>query len=92
MIRRAAKAMPVGRLMLLAQAAVQAKRHYDLLTPVERKRLLALIGDSKAMPWRMSSEDRSELFRLVQKMEPARFGQSVVGAGGAIPGRGRRIR
>lgn len=69
------------RILAVAQLALAAKRHLELLEPDERSRLGRLVKASKGRPARnLSPADREELARLVRKLEPARFGRSAVAA------------
>ena len=67
------KRVPLARLVLLAEVAMLAKSHYELLTPTERRRLMLLIRDARGMPHNLSERDRRELRKLVAKAEPKGF-------------------
>jgi hypothetical protein len=67
------KRLPLARLVLLAEVAVLAKAHYELLTPNERRRLVVLIRDARGMPRNLSERERRELRKLVAKVEPKLF-------------------
>ena len=65
----------------MAQLALTAKRHLDLLEPDERRRLGSLVKQSKGRPRRnLSANEREEMLRLVRKLEPARFGRDAAAA------------
>ncbi len=69
------------RVLAVAQLALAAKRHLELLEADERGRLGRLVKQSKGRPMRnLSPNEREELLRLVRKLEPARFGRSAASA------------
>ncbi|HSI79910.1 MAG TPA: hypothetical protein VK919_04580 [Solirubrobacterales bacterium] len=76
------------RVLAVAKLALLAKRHLSLLESDERKRLAQLVAASKGRPGRnLSANERDELLRLAQKLEPAQFGRAALFA---IRGRMRR--
>jgi hypothetical protein len=75
------------RVLAVAQVALIARRHLGLLGGDEKARLTKLVAQSKGRPRRnLSSDERQELLRLVQKLEPGGFAR---GAWGAARGRVR---
>jgi hypothetical protein len=77
------------RILAIAQLALTAKRHLELLEPDERTRLARLVRESKGRPKRnLSANEREEMLRLVRKLEPAKLGRSAATA----IARGRRPR
>jgi hypothetical protein len=76
------------RVLAIAQVAILARRHLQLLETDERSRLVALVRKSHGRPRRnLSANEREEMLRLVRKLEPGAFGS---GALGALRGRFRR--
>ena len=76
------------RVLAIAQVALLVRRHLSLLEPDERSRLAGLVARSKGRPRsNLSANEREELLRLVQKLEPRVFAH---GAWGAARGRWRR--
>lgn len=68
------------RVLAAAQVALLARRHLSLLEPGEASRLAGLVAKSKGRPRRnLTAEDRSELLRLVRKLEPGEFGRNAFG-------------
>jgi hypothetical protein len=66
------------RVLAIAQLALLARRHLQLLEPDERSRLAKLVAKSKARPRRnLSANEREEMLRLVQKLEPGQFGRAA---------------
>ena len=66
------------RILALAQVALAAKQHLDMLEPDERSRLGALVKQSKGRPRKnLSSNERGEMLRIVRKMDPGRFGRNA---------------
>jgi hypothetical protein len=72
------KRLPLARLVLLAEVALLAKTHYEMLTPTERRRLVTLIRDARGMPRNLSERDQRELRKLVAKVEPKAFATEAV--------------
>ena len=67
------------RVLAVAQVALLARRHLQLLEPDERKRLASLVAKSKARPRKnLSANEREEMLRLVKKLEPGQFGRGAV--------------
>ena len=73
------------RVLAIAQLALLVRRHLTLLEPDERARMAKLVALSRGRPRRnLSADERQELLRLVQKLEPGAFAR---GAWGAARGR-----
>jgi hypothetical protein len=69
------------RTLAIAQIALLARHHLTLLEPDERLRLAKLVGKSKGRPAKnLTSNERGELLRLAQKLEPGAFAHGVWGA------------
>jgi hypothetical protein len=67
------------RVLAVAQLALLVRHHLALLKPDERSRLTRLVGASKGRPrTNLSAREREEMLRLVEKLEPGRFGRSAV--------------
>lgn len=60
------KAIPIFRLLLIAELAVVLRQHYLLLDTGERRRLRQLL----VRGFRMSPTERDELKRLLGKLRP----------------------
>jgi predicted ArsR family transcriptional regulator len=75
------------RILAVAQLALTAKRHLELLEADERRRLASLVKQSRGRPGKnLSANEREEMLRIVRKLEPAKFGRAAVSA----VARGRR--
>jgi hypothetical protein len=75
------------RVLALAQLALLVRRHLTMLQSGERSRLAQLVAQSRGRPRKnLSANERAELLRLVQKLEPGAFAR---GAWGAARGRVR---
>jgi hypothetical protein len=75
------------RVLALAQLALLVRRHLTMLQSDERSRLAQLVAQSRGRPRKnLSANEREELLRLVQKLEPGAFAR---GAWGAARGRVR---
>jgi hypothetical protein len=67
------------RILAVAQIALLVRRHLTLLEPDERGRLARLVAQSKGRPQKnLSANERQELLRLVNKLEPGRFGHDAL--------------
>ncbi len=67
-LRRAIRAAPIGRALLLTDLGLIAWRHLALLNRRERRRLAALIGLGLARRGRLPAGERRELRLLVAKL------------------------
>ncbi len=69
------------RVLAIAQVALLVRHHAALLERDERNRLAALVAKSKGRPRRnLTANERGELLRLAQKLEPGAFAHGVWGA------------
>lgn len=58
------------KLLAAAQVAILAREHLLRLTPVERRRLIALMRAARGRPSTLTQRERDELSLLVIKLEP----------------------
>jgi hypothetical protein len=72
-MRQTVKGVPIGRLLLLGDIALRARRHVALLNAEERWRLAALVASGATRRGALSRRERAELVLLVAKMEPRVF-------------------
>lgn len=78
------------RVLAVAQVALLARRHLQLLEPDERSRLAKIVAKSKGRPRKnLSANEREEMLRLVRKLEPGDFGRGAFSRvrGGGVSGR-----
>jgi len=69
------------RVLAIAQIALVARHHVALLEADERSRLARLVGKSRGRPGKyLSANEREEMLRLAQKLEPGAFANGVWGA------------
>jgi hypothetical protein len=69
------------RVLAIAQVAILVRHHATLLERDERTRLAMLVAQSKGRPRKnLSANEREELLRLAQKLEPGAFAHGVWGA------------
>ena len=67
------------RVLAVAQVALLARRHLQLLESDELGRLAALVKKSKGRPrHNLSANEREEMLRLVRKLEPGQFGRGAL--------------
>jgi hypothetical protein len=69
-LRRVAKGLPAGRLLLAADVAVMAGRHVARLDAGERRRLASLMAHGARAPGALNAAERQDLKTLVAKLEP----------------------
>lgn len=62
--------LPVLKLLAIAEVGLLARDHVLVLTPAERRRLLALVRTAHGRPSTLQSSERDELAELVAKLEP----------------------
>lgn len=67
------KRLPVMKLIALAEIGMVARRHFELLEPRERRRLVELVRKGRGRKANLSQRDQAELTRLVAKLEPKQF-------------------
>jgi hypothetical protein len=72
-VKRLARGIPVVALLSAAEIAKLAGGHLARLQPVERRRLLVLIGKARNGPRALSKAERAELGELVAKLQPRAF-------------------
>ena len=69
------------RVLAIAQVALLIRHHASLLERDERNRLAILVAKSKGRPkTHLTANERGELLRLAQKLEPGAFAHGVWGA------------
>ena len=62
------------RVLAIAQLALLVRHHATLLESDERSRLAKLVAKSKGRPHHnLTANERQEMLRLVQKLEPGAF-------------------
>jgi hypothetical protein len=69
------------RVLAIAQVAILVRHHASLLERDERNRLATLVAQSRGRPRKnLSANEREEMLRLAQKLEPGAFAHGVWGA------------
>ncbi len=86
--RTAGRVSPWVRAVALAEIALVVKHHLDRLGPGEGAELRDLIVKSKGRPGNLTAAERSRVYALVRKLEPAAFARTA--ATRAMPLRRRR--
>lgn len=67
------------RVLAVAQVALLARRHVQLLEADERSRLTKIVAKSKGRPRKnLSANEREEMLRLVRKLEPGQFSRAAM--------------
>ncbi len=85
--RTAGKLSPWARAIAVAEIAFVVKQHLDRLDPGEVSELGGLITKSKGRPGNLTRTERSRVYALVRKLEPAAFARTA--ATRAVPLRRR---
>ena len=67
--KRAAKTLPIFRLLAVAEVALLARTHLQRLTPEERRRLAALVRNGRSL----SPAEKDELRALSTKLDTRAF-------------------
>ncbi len=84
--------IPVVRLLSIAEVGMLARDHFARLTPIERRRLLALIRTARGRRSNLDSPEREELAELVAKLEPRLLAGEAVDRLSPIPVPRRLVR
>jgi hypothetical protein len=84
------RTVPWTRLLTLARAAPLLKRHWDKLTPAERRDLQRLARKSKGRPSNLTLKERVHLRRIVRKLELRGLGRDLASLASPLPARRRR--
>jgi len=77
--------IPVVLLLSAAEVAILAKHHVELLTPAERRRLIHLVRTGRGRRDRLTARERTELERLIGKLEPRRLVGDAAGKLSPVP-------
>jgi hypothetical protein len=67
------RALPVAKLLAVAEIALLAHDHVTRLEPHERRRIIDLVRAGRGRPRNLSQAERDELQELVAKVEPRLF-------------------
>ena len=82
---KAARVIPVARLMAAAQVVMLARRHWHRLEPTERRRLITLVRVAGGRRGRLTPGERLELAQLIAKADPKLFAGLVVQKFSPVP-------
>jgi hypothetical protein len=72
-LKRLAHGVPIGAVLLGAQVAALAWAHLAKLNGAQRRRLLALLAQTRGRPGSLSQSEREELAVLFAILEPRLF-------------------
>lgn len=72
-LKRLTHGVPIGAAFLAAQVAAMAWAHLAKLNGVQRRRLLALLGQTLTRPGSLTQDERAELAALVAILQPRLF-------------------
>ena len=89
---KAARAIPMARLLAAAQVVMLARRHWLRLEPHERRRLLTLVRMAGGRRGRLTPGERLELTRLIAKADPKLFAGLVAQKFSPVPFPKRMVR
>jgi len=70
---KAARALPVARLLTAAQIVMLARRHWHRLEPTERRRVITLMRIARGRRGNLTPNERLELASLIAKADPRLF-------------------
>lgn len=77
-VKRFAHGFPVVGLFLAAEVGLMARGHFAKLNGAQRRRLLALVRQTRGRPSSLSEAERQELSVLLATLEPRLFIGSAV--------------
>ena len=86
--RRAARSLPIFRLLAVAQVALLARRHFGALDATDRRRLAALVRKGR----NLAPDERAELRALAGKLEPRAFALAAAEKVSPVPLPSRLLR
>jgi hypothetical protein len=89
---KAARALPLARLLAAGQIVLLARQHWHRLEPHERRRLLTLVRQGRGLGRNLPAGDRAELARLIAKADPRLFAGLVAQRFSPVPLPGRVVR
>jgi hypothetical protein len=89
---KAARLIPMARLVAAARVVMLARRHWLLLEPHERRRLVTLVRVAGGRRGRLTPGERLELARLIAKADPRLFAGLVAQRFSPVPLPGRMVR
>jgi hypothetical protein len=72
-VKRLSGGVPVARLLLVAEVAILARRHFSKLDSMQRRRLLTLLVRARGRPRSLTAPERREFLYLVARLEPRLF-------------------
>jgi len=72
--RRLARLIPIARVLVIAQLALLAKRHVQLLEPADRWRFADLVRRGRAL----TPAEKDELRALTARLDPKAFALTAV--------------
>jgi hypothetical protein len=89
---KAARVIPMARLLAAAQVVMLARRHWHRLEPDERRRLITLVRVAGGRRGRLTPGERLELARLIAKADPKLFAGLVAQKLSPVPFPKRMVR
>jgi hypothetical protein len=84
--------IPAARLLLIGQAVLASRRHWQRLEAHERRRLTEIVRNSRGRPSNVTRREREELVRLIRKLDLTTLGRDIAGLASPFGRRGRRRR
>ncbi len=84
-VKRMAPGLPVGSLLLTADLAMLAGKHVARLDGAQRRRLVALVRETRGRPSTLDEAERRELRILLAALEPRLFVGSAVRRVSPVP-------
>ena len=92
--RAAGRAIPITWLLVVAEAALATRRHWQKVEPTTRRRLRELVAKSRGRPSNLTAAERREVRRLVDRLDLRVLVRDLTAVASPIglPGRRRRSR
>jgi hypothetical protein len=79
------KRVPVLKLLAAAEVAMLARDHFTRLTPLERRRVVALVRVGRGRRRNLTDAERDELSALIAKVEARLLAGQAVDAFSPVP-------
>jgi hypothetical protein len=79
------KRLPILKVLAIGEIALLARTHISHLTPMERRRMIALMRKARGRKENLSPDEREEMAGLIRKAEPRLFAGLVADRLSPVP-------
>jgi ABC-type thiamine transport system ATPase subunit len=84
-LTKAARAVPLARLVVAAKVVLLARQHWHRLEPAERRRLITLVRQAHGRRRNLRVQERDEMAQLIAKADPRLFATLVAQRFSPVP-------